>query len=155
MFNYNYPMSTPSYSLSDIAAASGNGYRNNDGGMWGDGAWWIIILFLFCFNGWGGNGWGNNGANGSGFQGTTTREELNYGFDMSDLKSGVNGLSSSLCNGFSGVNTNLLSGFANLAETNNANTRALQSDICNMGMNNMQNTFSITQAINADTVAGM
>lgn len=39
MFNYNYPMSTPSYSLSDIAAASGNGYRNNDGGMWGDGAW--------------------------------------------------------------------------------------------------------------------
>ena len=155
MFNYNYPMSTPNYSLSDIAAASGNGYRNNDGGMWGDGAWWIIILFLFCFNGWGGNGWGNNGANGSGFQGTTTREELNYGFDMSDLKSGVNGLASSLCNGFSGVNTNLLSGFANLTETNNANTRALQSDICNMGMNNMQNTFSITQAINADTVAGM
>lgn len=152
MFNYNYPMSTPSYSLSDIAAASGNGYRNNDGGMWGDGAWWIIILFLFCFNGWGGNGWGNNG---SGFQGTTTREELNYGFDISDLKSGVNSLNSSLCNGFSGVNTNLLSGFANLAETNNANTRALQSDICNMGMNNMQNTFSITQAINADTVAGM
>ena len=152
MFNYNYPMSTPNYSLSDIAAASGNGYRNNDGGMWGDGAWWIIILFLFCFNGWGGNGWGNNG---SGFQGTTTREELNYGFDMSDLKSGVNGLASSLCNGFSGVNTNLLSGFANLAETNNANTRTLQSDISNMGMNNMQNTFSITQAINADTVAGM
>jgi hypothetical protein len=145
-------MSTPNYSLSDIAAASGNGYRNNDGGMWGDGAWWIIILFLFCFNGWGGNGWGNNG---SGFQGTTTREELNYGFDMSDLKSGVNGLASSLCNGFSGVNTNLLSGFANLAETNNANTRTLQSDISNMGMNNMQNTFSITQAINADTVAGM
>lgn len=34
MFNYNYPMSTPNYSLSDIAAASGNGYRNNDGGMW-------------------------------------------------------------------------------------------------------------------------
>ena len=49
MFNYNYPMSTPNYSLSDIAAASGNGYRNNDGGMWGDGAWWIIILFLFFF----------------------------------------------------------------------------------------------------------
>lgn len=46
MFNYNYPMSTPNYSLSDIAAASGNGYRNNDGGMWGDGAWWIIIALL-------------------------------------------------------------------------------------------------------------
>ena len=29
------------YSLSDIAAVSGN---NNDNG-WGDGAWWIILLF--------------------------------------------------------------------------------------------------------------
>lgn len=41
------------YSLADIAAATGgNGYRNGDDGMWGNGAWWIIILFLFCFNGW-------------------------------------------------------------------------------------------------------
>ena len=37
------------YSLADIAAATGgNGYRNGDDGMWGNGAWWIIILFLFC-----------------------------------------------------------------------------------------------------------
>ena len=51
------------YSLSDIAAASGG--RNN--GMFGcdGGAWWIIILFLFCFNGGWGNGWGNGGG-GSG-----------------------------------------------------------------------------------------
>ena len=48
------------YSLSDIAAVSG---KNNEN-MWNDGgAWWIIILFLFCFAGWGGNGWGGN--NGS------------------------------------------------------------------------------------------
>lgn len=31
------------YSLADIAAATD--------GMWDNGAWWIIILFLFCFNG--------------------------------------------------------------------------------------------------------
>lgn len=152
---FNYPMTTQPYSLSDIAAASGNGYRNNDGDMWGGaGAWWIIILFLFCFNGWGNNGW-NNGSGGAGFQGTTTREELTYGFDMSDLKSGVNSIQTSLCNGFSGVNNNLLSGFATLAETANGNTRAIQSDLANMGMTNMQNTFGITQAINADTVASM
>ena len=58
MFNYGTTTMMP-YSLSDIAAVSGgsnggsNGYGN---GMWGDGAWWIIILFLFCFNGWGGRG---------------------------------------------------------------------------------------------------
>lgn len=143
------------YSLADIAAAtSGNGYRNGDDGMWGNGAWWIIILFLFCFNGWGGNGWGN-GANGSGYQGTTTREELTYGFDMSDIKSGINSLQTDLCNGFAGVNNNLLSGFAGVTETLNGNARTLQSDISNLGMNAMQNTFSITQAINADTIANM
>ena len=41
------------YSLADVAAAT----RGNDE-MFGGSAWWIIILFLFCFNG----GWGNNGA---------------------------------------------------------------------------------------------
>lgn len=143
------------YSLADIAAATGsNGYRNGDDGMWGNGAWWIIILFLFCFNGWGGNGWGN-GANGSGYQGTTTREELTYGFDMSDIKSGINSLQTGLCNGFAGVNNNLLSGFAGITETVNGNARNLQSDISNLGMNAMQNTFGITQAINADTIANM
>ena len=39
------------YSLSDIAAATGNG-RNNDGMFGGDGAWWLIVLFLFVFCGW-------------------------------------------------------------------------------------------------------
>lgn len=39
-----------SYSLADIAAATGGTNRNNDG--FGDGgAWWIIILFLFVFCG--------------------------------------------------------------------------------------------------------
>lgn len=42
------------YSLADIAAATGGNNRND--GMWDNGAWWIIILFLFCFNG---GMWGN------------------------------------------------------------------------------------------------
>ena len=66
------------YSLSDIAAATGR--NGNDG--FGDGnGWWVILLFLFCFAGWGGNGFGNNGRNG-----TTTREEIAYGFDMNGLQ---------------------------------------------------------------------
>ena len=39
--------------------------RNNDGIFGGNGAWWIIILFLFAFVGWGGNGWGGNGNSGA------------------------------------------------------------------------------------------
>ena len=74
---------------------------------------------------------------------------------MADLKNGINSLQTGLCNGFAGVNNNILTGFAGITETLNGNARSLQSDICNMGMNNMQNTFSITQAINADTIANM
>ena len=45
------------YSLSDIAAATGNNGNNNNDFM-GNGAWWIIILFLFVFCGWGNGNWG-------------------------------------------------------------------------------------------------
>lgn len=41
----------------DIAAINGN-----NGGMFGDGSWWIIVLFLFTFMGWGGRGFGGSGS---------------------------------------------------------------------------------------------
>lgn len=45
-------------SLSDIAAVTRG---NDDGDGWGgNGAWWIIVLFLFMF----GAGWNRGGANG-------------------------------------------------------------------------------------------
>ena len=60
------------YSLADIAAATGNS-RNNDGMFGGDGSWWIIVLFIFAFFGWGNNGWGNNG-NGGGYAATAATQ---------------------------------------------------------------------------------
>lgn len=36
----------------DVAAATNNGH---DEDCWGGGAWWIVVLFLFAFCGWGGN----------------------------------------------------------------------------------------------------
>jgi len=52
------------YSLADIGAVT----RNNNDGMFGDGngAWWIIILFLFAFVGWGNGGYGGFGNGGGG-----------------------------------------------------------------------------------------
>lgn len=38
--------------------------RNNDG--FGEGGWFIWVIFLFFLMGWGGNGFGNNGAGGLG-----------------------------------------------------------------------------------------
>ena len=40
--------------------------RNNDG--FGEGGWFIWVIFLFFLMGWGGNGFGNNGAGGLGNQ---------------------------------------------------------------------------------------
>lgn len=50
---------TSELSASDVALLSGrNSNQNGDGFFGGNGAYWIIILFLFVFCGWGNNGWG-------------------------------------------------------------------------------------------------
>lgn len=124
------------YSLADIAAATGNG-RNNDGMFGGDGSWWIIVLFIFAFFGWGNNGWGNNG-NGGGYAATAaTQADIQRGFDNSAVISKLDGISNGLCDGFYSMNNGMLTGF------NGINT------------NIMQTGFGIQQAINADTVANM
>lgn len=124
------------YSLADIAAATGNG-RNNDGMFGGDGSWWIIVLFIFAFFGWGNNGWGNN-SNGSGYTATAaTQADIQRGFDNSAVISKLDGINNGLCDGFYAVNNGMITGF------NGINT------------NIMQTGFGIQQEINADTVANM
>lgn len=120
-------------SLADIAAVTGNN-RNNDG-MWGDGAWWIVILLIF---GWGNGfgGWGN-GNGGGALQGYATQADIQRGFDNSAVISKLDGISNGLCDGFYAMNNSMLTGF------NGINT------------NIMQTGYGIQQAINADTVANM
>lgn len=110
------------YSLADISAATG---ANRDGGMFGDnnGAWWIIILFLFA-------GWGGNGA-GFGRGGATTREEISYGFDMNNLENGIRSIQNGLCDGFYALNTGLLTGFNGLTNTTNQGFTGLNTVITN------------------------
>ncbi len=124
MFNSN------GVSLADIAAVTGNN-RNNDG-MWGDGAWWIVILLIF---GWGNNGWGGFGGNGNGAG--YTDAAIQRGFDNQAVISKLDGISNGLCDGFYAMNNSMLTGF------NGINT------------NIMQTGYGIQQAINADTVANM
>lgn len=117
-------------SLADIAAVTGNN-RNNDG-MWGDGAWWIVILLIF---GWGNNGFGGFGNNGVGS--AYTDSAIQRGFDNQAVISKLDGITNGLCDGFYAVNNSMLTGF------NGINT------------NIMQTGYGIQQAINADTVANM
>ena len=107
------------YDLSDIAAVTRNG---NGDGMWGDGAWWIILLFMFA--GWGGNGWGGGGGG--------ARDAVSYGFDMNGLENGIRGLEHGLCDGFYELNTGLLTGFGNTNMAAMQNTNAITSQLSNM-----------------------
>ena len=120
---------------SDVALLTGN--NRNDGMFGGDGSWWIIVLFIFAFFGWGNNGWGNNG-NGGGYAATAaTQADIQRGFDNSAVISKLDGINSGLCDGFYAMNNGMLTGF------NGINT------------NIMQTGFGIQQAINTDTVANM
>ena len=107
------------YDLSDIAAVTRNGSGD---GVWGDGAWWIILLFMFA--GWGGNGWGGGGGG--------TRDAVSYGFDMNGLENGIRGLEHGLCDGFYELNTGLLTGFGNTNMAAMQNTNAITSQLSNM-----------------------
>ena len=138
------------YSLADIAAATGS--SANDGFFGGSG-WWIILLFLFAWGGWGNGGYGNGGANG--LAPAMIGNEINYGLGMNDLYHGITDLNSTVSNGFYNLNTGLLTSSANTNAAIAAGTSAIQSDLCNMGMQNLQNTNALNQAINANTVAGM
>ena len=123
MFNSN----SSGYSLSDIAAVTGNNGEFFGGG---NGGWWLILLFLFAFGGWG-NGWGNGNTP------SNVANDISYNFDVNGLEEGLRDLTASTSNGFYNANTSLLNGFANA-----------QSQLCNTG-------FEIMQAINQNTFAGL
>ena len=138
MFNTN-----GGYSLSDIAAVSGNNGRNN--GAFGDDAWWIIILLL-C--GWGNGGFGFGGGRGEG----TTREEISYGFDMNGLESGIRGIQQGLCDGFYAVNTGMLTGFNGVQSALCQGFSGVNDAITQSTIADMQSDFGLQTAINNATV---
>lgn len=109
-------------SPADYAAIS---VRNNsDGdGMFGNGAWWIIVLFLFM---WGRNGWGNGNGNGGAADGYVLAT------DFANLERKLDGINNGICD----------STFA-LNNTINSNFRTLDGAVCNLGYQALQNTNAI------------
>ena len=125
-------------SASDVALIQD---RNNGGfGGFGDnGAWWIILFLIFAMG-----GWNNNGGFGGGFGGGADNmypwlsngqkeimQNTNQGFNtlqlgnqLNDISSGVQNISTQLCNGFAGVNQTVSSGFANAESSANARQMA-------------------------------
>ena len=109
------------YNLSDIAAVTG---RNGSGdGMWGDGGWWIILLFLFA--GWGGRGFGGfgGGFGGGGFDGIpATQADVRAAVDQQTLISKLDQQTYGLADSTYALNSTITTGF-----------HGVDNAICNMG----------------------
>ena len=136
----------------------GMGYGNNSG--FGDGSWLWLIIILALFGGWGNNG---NGGFGGGFNNdyawlSNGQKEImqntNDGFNtlqlanqLTGINSGVQNLSTQLCNCCSDINATVNSGFANAETSANARQmanmqQAFNSEIATLnGFNNINNAL--------------
>ena len=145
------------YSLADIAAAAGNN-NNNGFGFEGNGAWIFLLFILILLGGWN----GNNGyaGNGNGGNGSTTYvvSDIQRGFDQAAVTTGINNISTglcngfagvqqSLCNGFAGVNAGVANGFAQAEIANNARQIADMNQVFGLqtGLSNQLNTIAMNQ----------
>lgn len=99
---------------------------SNSGGFgWGgEGSWFIIILFLFAFLGWGNGGWGNNGNSGGVVDGYVLTS------DFANVERKIESVNQGLCDGFyqqaqlvNGTNMAMANGFAQ-AELSRSNQQA-------------------------------
>lgn len=100
---------TTDYGPADIAACTG-GCRNDSGygGFGGDGAWWLIVLFLFVFCGWGGAGFGGfGGGGGTATQGALTREQACIDNNFQNLMRETASISDSVNLGFANLNSTI------------------------------------------------
>ena len=147
-------------SASDVALIQD---RNNGGfgGFGGDGAWWIVLFLIFALG-----GWGNNNGFGGGFGGVGNEyawlsngqkeimQNTNEGFNtlqlanqLTGINSGVQGLSTQLCNCCADMTQTVTAGFANAETAANARQMAdMNQNFSNQiatlnGFNNLNNAL--------------
>ena len=101
-----------------------DGGCNRNDGMWGDGGWWIILLFLAF--GWGGNGFGFGGNRNGGYP-CATQADVRAAVDQQTLISKLDQQTYGLADTFTALNNTL-----------NSNFRGIDNAICTLGYQNQQ-----------------
>lgn len=123
-------------SAADVAVLSGTANRGCNDGFGGDGWGWIWILLIFgIFGGWG-NGFGfggGNGANGAGFQGWATRADINEGFALNNIQSGITAIQQGICDSTYALNNTIQNGFSNTNMGMMQGFNGVQSQMANLG----------------------
>ena len=127
----------------------GGGFGNGWGGFGGDGAWWLLVLFLFAFNG---NGWGNGFGNGGAMPymlNNSTNNDIQRGFDQQSVMNGINGLTAAVSSGFANAEVSRCNAQANLLQTLNNNQNAAVAGMNALAMS-LQNCCCENRANIAD-----
>ena len=113
-------------------------YGGNNGMFgFGDNGIWALILFALIF-GWCGNGFGGFGGYGGGInspagQGYATRADINEGFALNNIQSGITAIQQGICDSTYALNNTINSGFhsTDMALCNGFN--GVQTQISNLG----------------------
>ena len=147
MFNTNN-----GYSLSDIAAATGNGGNNNrDNGSFGfggDGIWLFILFIIILMGGWGNGGYGG-GYGGGGGTVAAVNTDIQRGFDQSALINGLGNIGTAINNGFANAEVSRCNAQANILHTLNNNQANTSTQMNSLAMN-LQNCCCENRANVAD-----
>lgn len=127
-------------SAADVAAVTGGSDRGFGG--WGDGSFWIIVLFLFAFMG---NGWNNGTGYGGG--------EMQRGFDQQAVMSDLGALNTAVANGFATAEVSRCNTQANLMNQLTAMQMAQQNCCCDTRASIADLKYTIANEACADRAA--
>lgn len=133
------------YSLSDLAAVT----NKDDNAFGGNGAWWIIILFLFVFMGGGFGGFNRQGEFGQ-YATAASQQEILFGQQFGQLNDRLNNIGNGICDSTFALNNSIT--------TEGRNIQSQLAQCCcdnrlataNLSAQMNQNTCDITTAIHAE-----
>ena len=127
------------------------------GGGWDNGnGWWIILLFILLASGnWGGQNNGNGGFMGGGQpiivnDGGNGGAYVQRGFDQAAIMTGLNGINS----GVQGLSTQLCNCCCDMQNTVNQGFFGVQNALCN-GFNGVEQSANARQMANMQTAFGL
>ncbi len=153
-------------SPADIAAVTRNNDSGNNSGWGGDWGAWIILFLIFGMFGWGGfggfGGFGGGFGGGSGLQGMATRADINEGFALNNLQSGITAVQQGICDSTYALNNTVTNGFnsTNIALMQGQNALQAQlADCCcttqraidGVSYNMATNTCALQNTMNSNT----
>ena len=142
-------------SLSDIAAVT-RGTNDNDG--WGgNGAWWIIILFLFALMGGGLNGWNRQGEYGQ-YATAASQQEILYGQQFGQINDRLTNLGNGVCSlgyemqgGLGQLGKEVALGQSNLQQTIMGTGNGIQQQIASCCCENRLATANLSAQMDRQT----